>query len=92
MDQLQHPYPHFAEALRAFGDTSPKIAKALGVSQRAAYDYMIGVSLPKVQIVKLHPELDQALTLDFAHRQKRQRTPRKQRMPVPPPSESAENS
>jgi hypothetical protein len=61
----QHPYPHFAEALRAYGDSSPAIARALGVSQRSALNYLTGSALPRVQIVKRFPLLDHALTLDI---------------------------
>lgn len=60
-----HPYPHFFEALRAFGNTSPEIARALGVSQRSAYCYMRGSALPNVKVVKRHPSIDLALTLDL---------------------------
>lgn len=65
-----HPYPHFAEALREYGNDSVAIARALGVSQRSAYNFLQGQGLPKVVIVKSHPVLDAALTLDFAHRKK----------------------
>jgi DNA-binding XRE family transcriptional regulator len=61
-----HPYPNFAQALRAYGETSVEIARALGVSQRSAYNYMTGKYLPTVQLVKRKPDLDEALTKDFA--------------------------
>lgn len=60
-----HPYPHFAAELLKIGD-SIAVARALGVSQRSAYDYLRGAGLPKVAVVKSHPALDEALTLDFA--------------------------
>jgi hypothetical protein len=62
----QHPYPHFAEALKVYGDNSPAIARALGVSQRSAHNYLTGSALPRVQVVKRFPLLDHALTLDIS--------------------------
>ena len=62
---MSHPYPNFAKALAAYGSTSPEIARALGVSQRSALEYMRGRSLPRVEVVKRHPRLDAALTLDL---------------------------
>ena len=63
---MNHPHPHFAEALRAFGESSPEVARALGVSQRSAYNYIAGLALPHVKVVKRHPTIDAALTLDLA--------------------------
>ncbi len=63
-----HPYPHFAEALLGFGASSPEIARALGVSQRSALNYMTGQALPRVEVVKRHPAIDHALTLDLSPR------------------------
>ena len=65
---MEHPYPHFAEALRAYGNSAPKIAKALGVSTRSALGYLRGEALPHVKVVKRHPTIDAALTLDLAPR------------------------
>jgi hypothetical protein len=69
--ETPHPYPNFAQALRQFGADSVEIGKALGVSRRAALMYMNGQLLPKTAIVKSHPILDEALTLDFAARRKK---------------------
>ena len=61
-----HPYPHFFTALLAFGKSSPEIARALGGSQRSAAVYLSGEGLPRVEVVKRHPTIDAALTLDLA--------------------------
>ncbi len=63
-----HPYPNFFNAAIEIGPTSSSLARALGVSERAATNYLNGSSLPSVKIVKRHPTIDAALTLDLAPR------------------------
>lgn len=61
-----HPYPNFAEALKGLGRTHTEIASLLGVSPRSVFNYLAGIYLPPTPVVKSHPAIDQALTLDFA--------------------------
>jgi hypothetical protein len=61
-----HPYPNFAAALLMLGTSSIEVARALGVSQRSAHSYMRGRALPRVEVVKRHPTIDKALTLDLS--------------------------
>jgi predicted transcriptional regulator len=65
-DLERHPYPHFVRALLAFGTTSVDIARALGVTQSSAHSYLRGKALPRIEVVKRHPTLDAALTIDLA--------------------------
>ena len=64
----EHPYPHFAYAVRALGRTIPVIAMTMGVSERSVKEYLRGTALPRVEVVKRIPALDTALTLDIAPR------------------------
>lgn len=65
---MNHPYPHFAMAVRALGPTVPDIARVMGVSIRSVTSYLGGSALPRVEVVKRIPALDIALTLDLAPR------------------------
>ena len=64
----KHPYPHFARALLDIAPTSPELGDALGLTQRSAYNYLRGVRLPPIEVVKRFPVLDAALSADFAER------------------------
>lgn len=61
-----HPYPNFAKAVREMGGTVEEIANLLGVSPRSVASYLNGSSLPHTRVVKEHPTIDLALSLDFA--------------------------
>lgn len=62
---MQHPYPHFLQALRELAATDEQRAQLLGVSRRMVISYKRGDSLPSVDKVKRHAALDDALTRDI---------------------------
>ena len=62
----QHPYPHFLAAIEQLGKTDDERARVLGVSRRMIVSYRKGAALPSVLIVKRHPTIDRALTLDLS--------------------------
>jgi len=61
----QHPYPHFLSAIEQLAETDRERAAILGVSRRQVVSYRMGDALPRVEIVKRHPTIDDALTLDL---------------------------
>lgn len=65
-NSADHPYPNFVEALKGLGRTHSEIASLLGVSPRSIFNYLAGTYLPPTPVVKSHPTIDHALTLDFA--------------------------
>lgn len=58
-------YPNFSNALRQLAKTNRERAEVLGVSERSVVNYLYGVRLPPVEIVKQFPALDEALTRDI---------------------------
>jgi hypothetical protein len=78
MQELDHPYPSFAAVLRDIGPAEA-IAQALAVSPRSARLYLAGQALPRVEVVKRNPAIDQALTQDFARQPAPERPPKRPR-------------
>lgn len=59
-------YPAFSQALRDLAPTNRERAALLGVSVRSVIYYIRGDFLPPAEVVKRHPQLDEALAYDLA--------------------------
>lgn len=58
-------YPRFLEALMSLGKDDDERAAVIGVSRRQILKYKHNNALPRAEIIKRHPILDDALTHDF---------------------------
>lgn len=56
-------YPHFVEALRAYG-TPAQIIERTGFNRRQVFEYLSGRALPRAAALLRHPELVEAARRD----------------------------